>query len=169
MTRSTPSIISLRITSPLMQVFAGVLLILFALSSSAAERGTSRQAQLLLNNAIEVMHTQGEKKAFDKFNNPQAGFVQNDLYIFAIDMKGTYMASGANPDLVGQNLSNISDATGKMIGQEILKLANLIGYGIVEYEWLNRQTNDVEHKFSRIRKVGDYVVGVGFYLPDSDS
>ncbi len=153
----------------LIRVITGTVLTLFALSSSASERGTSRQAQLLLNNAIEVLQNQGGEKAFAKFNDPQAGFVQNDLYIFAVDMTGTYMASGANPGLVGQNLSNIADATGKMIGQEILKLADRIGYGIIEYEWLNRKTNDVEHKFSRIHKVGDYVLGVGFYLPEHDS
>ena len=78
---------------------------------------------------------------------------------------GVYQATGANPQLVGQSLAQTTDAAGKPIGKEILTLADKIGYGIVEYEWLNRQTNDVEHKFSRIRKVGDYVLGVGFYLP----
>ncbi len=148
----------------------GVLfLALCAFNSTAAERGTSRQAQLLLNNAIELMQTQGEKVALAQFNNPQAGFVQGDLYIFVVDMEGTYLASGANPALIGQNLANLSDAAGKNIGQEILKLAELMGYGIVEYEWLNRATNDVEHKFSRIRKLGNHVIGVGFYLPDNAS
>ena len=144
-------------------------LAVFALQSSANERGTSRQAKLMLDNAINLIQLQGEKHAFEKFNNPQGGFIQGDLYIFAIDMKGTYLASGANPKLVGQSLANTSDATGMKIGQEILKLADRIGYGIVEYEWLNRKTNDVEHKFSRIRKVGNYVIGVGFYLPENKS
>mgnify|MGYP003867914729 CR=1 FL=1 len=144
-----------------------LLLILVSVSSQATERGTSRQAQLLLANATAVLEQQGAQAAFEKFNNPQAGFVQGDLYIFAIDMQGTYMASGANPDLVGKNLTHTSDAAGKPIGLEILKLAKLIGYGIVEYEWLNRESNDVEHKFSRIKKVGDYVLGVGFYLPNA--
>lgn len=153
----------------LIRAVTGTLLALFAVGSMASERGTSRQAQLMLNNAIEVMQTQGEKEAITKFNNPHSGFVQGDLYIFAINMDGTYIASGANPDLVGQNLTNTTDAAGKNIGAEILKLADRIGYGIIEYEWLNRETNDVEHKFSRIRKVGDYVIGVGFYLPNSES
>ena len=145
-----------------------LLTALFTLHSVAAERGTSRQAKVMLDNAIEVINMQGAEKAFAKFNNPHGGFVQGDLYIFAIDMKGTYFASGANPKLVGQSLAGVSDATGKPIGKEILKLADKIGYGIIEYEWLNRQSNDVEHKFTRIRKVGDYVIGVGFYLPETD-
>ncbi|WP_207061194.1 cache domain-containing protein [Motiliproteus sp. SC1-56] len=148
------------------QIISLLILLCLASYSNAVERGSSRQAKLLLDNAIEVMRSQGAEKAFEQFNAPDGGFVQGDLYIFAIDMKGTYFASGANPNLVGQSLAGVSDATGKPIGQEILKLAERIGYGIVEYEWLNRKSNDVEHKFSRIHRVGDYVVGVGFYLPE---
>lgn len=159
----------MKLVSNLTRLVGLITLLCVASYSSAVERGSSRQAKLLLDNAIDVMHSQGAKKAFEKFNDPQGGFVQGDLYIFAVDMKGTYMASGANPKLVGQSLANVSDATGKPIGQEILKLADLIGYGIIEYEWLNRQSNDVEHKFSRIHRVGDYVIGVGFYLPENDS
>ncbi|RDE25100.1 histidine kinase [Motiliproteus coralliicola] len=140
----------------------------FSAVTSAAERGTSRQAKVMLDNAVHVLEQQGPKQAFAKFNDPQGGFIQNDLYIFAIDMDGVYQATGANPKLVGQSLAQTTDAAGKPIGREILTLADKIGYGIIEYEWLNRHTNDVEHKFSRIRKVGDYVLGVGFYLPNEE-
>ena len=150
----------------LSQAICLLTLILFSFTTTAADRGTSRQARQLLDNAVDILETQGPEQAFTLFNNQQGGFVQGDLYIFAVDMKGTYYASGANPNLVGQSLSETSDATGKPIGQEILKLADRIGYGIIEYEWLNRKTNDIEHKFSRIRRVNDFVLGVGFYLPE---
>ncbi|OMH39629.1 cache domain-containing protein [Motiliproteus sp. MSK22-1] len=153
-------------TKTLSQAICLLTLVLFSFASSAADRGTSQQARELLDNAVQVLKNQGPEQAFTAFNNQQGGYVQGDLYIFAIDMKGTYYASGANPNLVGQSLSETSDAAGKPIGQEILKLADRIGYGIIEYEWLNRETNDIEHKFSRIRRVGNYVLGVGFYLPE---
>ncbi len=151
----------------LMRALCLLILTIFSFTASAAERGSSLQARVLLDNAVEVLKQQGAEQAFALFNDQQGRFVQGDLYIFAIDMKGIYQASGANPELVGQDLSGTSDAAGKPIGQEILKLADRIGYGIIEYEWLNRRTNDIEHKFSRIRRVNDYVLGVGFYLPES--
>lgn len=143
------------------------LLTLMPLTANA-DRGTSRQAKLMLENAIETLEKSGPEAAFASFNDPNGPFVQHDLYIFAIDMKGKYYASGANPALVGTSLADVSDAAGTPVGKEILKLADAVGYGIVEYEWLNRKSNDVEHKFSRIRRVGDYVLGVGFYLPETN-
>ncbi|MEH6471416.1 MAG: cache domain-containing protein [Halopseudomonas sp.] len=154
------------LSQPLLRSLCLLLLATFSLTSIATERGTSRQAKRMLENAIYVVQEKGAEEAFAKFNDLHGGFVQNDLYIFAIDMKGVYKASGANPKLVGQSLAEVSDAAGKPIGKEILKLADRMGYGIIEYDWLNRQTNDIEHKFSRVQKVGDYVLGVGFYLPE---
>lgn len=153
----------------LFTTLALIVLSSLSLSAVASERGTSLQARSLLENAIVTLQSQGPEKAFAIFNDINGRFVQNDLYIFVIDMKGTYKASGANPKLVGQSLAETADAAGKHIGSEILTLADKIGYGIVEYEWLNRKTNDVEHKFSRIKRVGDYVLGVGFYLPEEAS
>lgn len=153
----------------LFTTIALMVLSFFSLSVTASERGTSLQARSLLENAVVTLQTQGPEKAFASFNDSKGRFVQNDLYIFVIDMQGIYKASGANPKLVGQSLAETADAAGKHIGREILTLADRIGYGIVEYEWLNRKTNDVEHKFSRIKRVGDYVLGVGFYLPEETS
>ncbi|HEY5718176.1 MAG TPA: cache domain-containing protein [Motiliproteus sp.] len=151
------------------QRFSGVVaavLLLCSFNAAADGRGTSRQARLLLDNAIQLLESKGPKAAFAAFNDQQGPFIQQDLYIFAIDLKGTYQASGANPKLVGSSLAGVSDAAGTPVGQEILTLAERMGYGLVEYEWLNRQTNDVEHKFTRIQRVGDYILGVGFYLPE---
>ncbi len=143
-----------------------LLLVTLSLGAFANERGTSRQAKLLLDNAIKTLEQKGPRKAFSAFNDQKGHFNQGDLYIFAVDTKGIYLAYGANPTLVGKSMANLVDAAGNPLGQEILKLADAMGHGIVEYEWLNRQTNDVEHKFSRIQKVGDYILGVGFYLPE---
>jgi cytochrome c len=161
------------LSQPLLRSFCALLLISgltsFSLTSFANERGTSRQAKQMLDNAIMMIQEQGPELAFAKFNDLHGGFVQNDLYIFAITLDGTYTASGANPKLVGQSLADVSDAAGKPIGQEILKLADRIGYGIIEYDWLNRPNNAIEHKFTRIKKVGNYILGVGFYLPEESN
>jgi len=144
------------------------LLMLIAFTATAGDRGTSRQAKLMLDNAVALLEAKGPKVAFAAFNDQQGVFIQNDLYIFAIDLQGKYFASGGNPALVGSSLAGVADAAGTPVGQEILTLAERMGHGLVEYEWLNRKTNDVEHKFTRIQRVGDYVLGVGFYLAESN-
>lgn len=155
------------LAKPIVRSLCLLLLATCSLTSLASERGTSQQAKQMLENATMMIQERGAEDAFITFNDPQGGFVQNDLYIFAISMDGTYKASGANPHLMGQSLANVSDASGKPIGEEIIKLADRIGYGIIEYDWLNRKSNAIEHKFTRIKKVGDYIIGVGFYLPET--
>lgn len=154
------------LSQPLLRSIFVLLLTTCSLTSFANERGTSRQAKQLLETAVMAIKEQGPEHAFAQFNDHNGGFVQNDLYIFAITLEGIYTASGANPKLVGQSLAEVSDASGKPIGQEILNLADRIGHGIIEYEWLNRSSNALEHKFTRIEKVGNHIVGVGFYLPE---
>jgi cytochrome c len=96
--------------------------------------------------------------------------VKGDLYVFAIDLDGTYKATGLSPDtLVGLNVRDTHDAQDKPLFQEMIALAKAKGEGTVDYVWLNRATNTVDHKTSYIKRVGDYVVGVGYYLPRADA
>jgi cytochrome c len=52
---------------------------------------------------------------------------------------------------------------GKPIVQDMIEIAKTSGHGKVNYIWLNRGDNRVEHKMSLIELVGDNVVGVGYY------
>ena len=122
------------------------------------------QAQTLLDRAVSFLEREGPKRAFDAFNDPKGGFVARELYVFVFDMKGRYMASGANPALTGTDAISLRDAEGKELVREMINLAQAADGGEVDYVWLNRVENKVEHKRSLIRRVGDYIVGVGYYL-----
>ena len=78
-------------------------------------------------------------------------------------MKGVYEASGANPKLVGTNALNWTDVRGKHLVREMIAVAKTRGHGRVDYIWLNRADNRVEHKRSLVQRVGDHIVGVGYY------
>lgn len=136
----------------------------FATTSYAAERGTPQEAKALLQEAVLYMEEVGAEKAFAEFNKPKGRFVQGDLYIFAVDMEGTYLASGANPKLVGQNFFKQHEDAGRAVSDDLIVLVQKMGKGIVEYEWLNRKTNKLETKFSYVWRVDDAVLGVGFYI-----
>ncbi|HLN24425.1 MAG TPA: cache domain-containing protein [Patescibacteria group bacterium] len=151
-----------------MNKFSRVLLaglaILSAHAANAAEHGTADQAKTLLDKAVAKVKVDGPEKAFAAFNDRKAGFVVNDLYVFSFDLKGKYMASGANPALVGYDAIDMTDAEGKPLVQEMVARAKSAGRGEVDYVWLNRADNHVEKKHSLIERVGDYIVGVGYYV-----
>ncbi len=125
---------------------------------------TVEQAQELLGKAVAEVKKAGAIAAFKKFNDPKGGFIRGDLYVFAIGLEdGKYRASGAAPQLRGQNASKLHDAAGKPMNQEMIALAKKKGSGQVDYVWLNPATNAVEPKHSVIQRVGDVLLGVGYY------
>jgi len=122
------------------------------------------QARILLERAVGKLKSDGPDKAFAAFNDPKGGFIAHDLYVFVFDMNGKYMASGGNPKLTGSDAKDLHDAAGKDIVREMINIANSTGSGDVDYVWLNRIDNKIENKRSMIQRVGDYIVGVGYYF-----
>ncbi len=151
-----------------MKAFVRVVIAAFTIftawSATAAERATPAQAQALLNKAVEKVQKDGPDAAFAAFDNPAGGFKIHELYVFVFDMNGKYMASGANPKLVGTDARNLKDAEGTYLVRKMIALAKSKGRGSVRYLWLNRVDNKVEKKRSFIQRVGKYIVGVGYYL-----
>ena len=141
---------------------------LAANSAIAADehRGTPREAKALLQEAVTLVKSEGEKKALSQFNDRKGHFTHGDLYIFAMDIEGNYLASGANPRLVGQNFFKQHAVAGREIDRDMMKVPADGDRDIFEYEWLNRATNKLETKFSYVERVGDIVLGVGIYVPN---
>lgn len=137
-----------------------------ALPAVAAERATPREAHSLFEQAVRYMQDNGAERAFAAFNNQKGKFVRNDLYVFVIDDKGVYHASGAAPEaLVGLTVLNTTDAAGNPLFREMIDTTRRTQEATVRYMWLNRVTNKVEPKVSYVRKIGGYVLGVGYSAP----
>jgi len=150
----------LKITRVLM---AG-LAVLWAQSAIAQDKATPEQAKALLDKAVAEVQMDGPEKAFAQFNDHNSGYTVGELYVFVFDLKGKYEASGGNPALVGTDASDLHDAEGKYLVREMIALAKSKGHGRVDYVWLNRADNQVEKKRSLVQRVGDHIVGVGYYL-----
>ena len=132
----------------------------------AGERATPREAQVLFEQAVKYMDANGPERAFAAFNDREGGFVRKDLYVFVIDDKGVYHASGAAPEaLVGLTVLNTTDAAGNPLFREMIDRTRVSPEATVRYMWLNRVTNKVEPKVSYVRKLGGYVLGVGYSAP----
>jgi len=131
--------------------------------AQAAPHATIAQTQALLDKAVAELKAEGPGKAFAAFNDANGAYKTRELYVFVFDAKGVYEASGANPRLVGTNAIDMTDAEGKPLVREMIAVAQRKGQGRVDYIWLNRADNRVEHKRSLVQQVGDHIVGVGYY------
>ncbi len=153
--------------TPLLKPLLAVALAGLATQAAfAADRATPREARVLFEQAVKYMEANGPERAFAAFNDRNGQFVRKDLYVFVIDDKGVYQASGAAPEaLVGLTVLNTTDAAGNPLFREMIDTTRATQEGTVRYMWLNRMTNKVEPKVTQVRKVGQYVVGVGYSAP----
>lgn len=126
-------------------------------------RATAEQAKALLERAVAEVAAKGEA-AMAAFNAIDGGFVQDDLYVFAIDIKTQrFLAHGALPQLVGSDGRQLRDPKGKAIVADMVNIVGRKGEGELDYAWRNPVTDKVESKHSFLRRVGDVLVGVGYY------
>ncbi|NMF91148.1 cache domain-containing protein [Aromatoleum petrolei] len=127
-------------------------------------RATPAQAKELLERAVATVKDKGAPAAVAAFNALDGGFVQDDLYVFAIELKSQrFLAHGAMPKLVGSDGRALRDPKGKAIVADMVNIVSRKGDGELDYAWRNPVTDKLETKHSFIRRVDDMLVGVGYY------
>jgi cytochrome c len=135
--------------------------LLFAATGAWADE--KADAVKMVKSAASYLNTQGLEKALDAINDPKGAFFKGELYVFAFDLSGILLANPAKPDMVGQNVLDVPDSTGKRFRREFIELAKRDGSGWVDYKILNPKTKAIESKTSYIEKSGDVVLGCGIY------
>ena len=132
-------------------------------------RASPKEARAMLDKAVAYLKDNPAERAFAAFNNQKGVFVRNDLYVFVVGTDdGIMHAHGGAPEgLVGMEVRDLRDASGKPIIRDMLEVSTQEGIASVEYLWLNRQTNRLESKTTLLKRVGKYLVGVGYYVPRS--
>ena len=146
-------------------VFAGLTCVSFAGGALAQERGTKEEAKAMVDAAVEHAKQVGPEQAFKDFTDKNnKDWHKKDLYVFAYTMEGVNVAHGANEKLIGKNLLEMKDPTGKPLIRELRDTAAK-GGGWVDYEWPHPETNKIESKASYVRKFANYegFLGVGVY------
>jgi len=167
MTRHHPSLLALTIAATL-----------FATTAASAaeppepvhlgafERAAAKRATEMLDRAVATLEKEGPEKAFAAFNDPKGPFINGAYYVFVVGMDGFMHADGGAPtSLAGKSALGLRDAAGKPIIADLLFQAKDKPTGTIDYRWLNRVSHRLELKVSLYRKVGDYVVCVGYYTP----
>jgi cytochrome c len=112
---------------------------------------------------VAYFDSNGVARAFGAFNDANGAFHKGPLYVFAINMDGVYFAHSAAPTLIGTSLRDTRDTTGQPIGNLIMEAVATQHSAPVEYMWLNYETNKVEKKQSFLKRVENFVLGVGYY------
>ena len=128
-------------------------------------RATPEQAKALRDKAVRELE-KNEAGALKAINALQGGFLQDDLYVFVVDLDtGRYVAHGTNLRLINTDFAKVKDPDGKPVGEPILQLMKEQGQGEYEYRWKNPVTDKVENKHAYLRKSGHFLVAVGYYSP----
>lgn len=125
--------------------------------------GTPKEAKLLVEKATAYFKSKGKDAAMKAFNSPNGGFIDRDLYIFALDFKGITLANGGNPRLVGKNMIHVRDTQNKPFIKEMIDLAQTKGSGWIDYKWTHPVTKKIVEKTSYVKRVGNYLLGCGAY------
>ncbi|WP_235981440.1 cache domain-containing protein [Aquipseudomonas ullengensis] len=131
-------------------------------------KASATQAQDLLGKAVAAVAS-GPQQTFAAINSESLAFLQDDLYVFVVDMSTSrFVAHGYNPRLVGTDFRRVKDPQGNPVGEAMLAAAKKSSAGEYDYHWGNPLSHKVERKHTYFRRVGEYLVNVGYYEKTGD-
>jgi cytochrome c len=120
-------------------------------------------AKTWVENAKKFYRSAGKRIALAEFTNPTGMFVQGEMYIYALNPKGTMLAHGVNEKFVGEEFIDLTDSDGKKFIKEIVDSANANGAGWVEYKWYHPVTKQWLPKIAYFEKVDDLIIVSAVY------
>ena len=145
----------------LLPVVALVGALIFSSAASAQQSGTADEAKALLARAATAV--QADKAgALAKFDAPNGGFRDRDLYVFCFDRRSGIVLAGP-PTTKGKDVRTLKDPTGKPFGQEMF--TNVKDGGVINVDYMFPKPNSTVPvaKESFIEGLGDVACGVGYY------
>jgi signal transduction histidine kinase len=115
----------------------------------------TKQLVGVVEEAAAVLEKQGPD-AFLEFGRKNSKWFNENWYLFAYDINGVCVFHPVTPELVGKNLSGLTD----IVGKPVIKMITDVGrmpekdaHGWVFYHWVDRSQFDPMWKASYIRKV----------------
>jgi signal transduction histidine kinase len=139
-------------------------LALAAAASAYANEPTEKDAIAMAEKGAAFIKANGQDAFLKKITSKDPDYLQGSLYVDVRDIKtGIVLAHPVNPSIVGKDLTDIPDASGKKYRREIIELAAKKGHGWVDYQYKNPTTGKIEPKTTYILRVGDVVLEAGIY------
>jgi len=134
-----------------------------AVAAFRLQQGTAEEAVALVQRAVALAGATGAREPFLRtLTDKSQPFHDRDMYVFALDTAGTYLAFGGNAAKVGTRVQDIPGIAGDQLVHDIWAQAER-GPGWVEYDITNPATGKVQTKMSFVQGLGDVVLGCGVY------
>jgi signal transduction histidine kinase len=148
-----------------MRKLAALALVAFLAPSSsrAQDVATTKDAEMMVHQAVAFIKKSGKEQAFAEFNNPKGRFTYRDLYIMVYDLEGKCLSHGAKVERIGKSFMEEKDVDGKQFVKERMRIAKEHGKGWQEYKFANPLTKKIEQKVAYFERVDDVVVVCGAY------
>ncbi|MEO1818009.1 cache domain-containing protein [Pseudomonas sp.] len=125
-------------------------------------RSSEAAAKALLDDAAAAIEAD-PSATINRINRLDPEFNRDDLYVFVVDMDSMSMvAHGYSRRLLNIHFPELKNRDGARVGEQILDAVEA-GQDSVTYSWPNPVTERPEEKKTLIRKVGNYLVAVGYY------
>jgi methyl-accepting chemotaxis protein len=133
-----------------------------AVASIRLRQGSADEARNLLTRALALVRGQGLAGATPVLQSREQGFVDRDLYVFAIDRDGQYRLHGAKPAMQGKRVHEVPGIDGNRFVRDAWAVPEDGGW--VEYDIVNPETGQVQPKASfMVRLDKQLVLGCGIY------
>ncbi len=118
--------------------------------------------------AQELSLEEAQKQARASINAVRYG--END-YLWVNDLSHVMVVHPISPKLIGKDMSDFKDPTGKFLFRDIVSLAKSAGEGAITYKWAKPGFNKPVGKVSYIKlfEPWGWVVGTGVYVDNVDA
>jgi signal transduction histidine kinase len=127
----------------------------------------TRQIETLVNNAAALIESQGKAAAFAQFRTRNSEWWSGNIYLFAYDQNLNVLLNPAFPKREGSNVHGQTDANGKPMHDEFLKVVRTKGAGWVDYVFPKPGESAPSKKWTYVKGVHfdgtPGLIGAGFY------
>jgi len=124
---------------------------------------SQEEAKGWVQKALAFYKKAGKAIAMAEFTNPKGPFIEGDMYVFVLNLKGTMLAHGVNEKYIGQDFIDVKDSDGRSFIREIVEVGNTKGVGFVDYKWYNPVTKEDLVKHVYFEKIDDVIICSGVY------
>jgi signal transduction histidine kinase len=129
---------------------------------AAGQFGSADEAKALLEKAVAELKS-SEAAALAKFNKPDGGFRDRDLYVFCYEMPSGKFTAHVNPSLLGTDVKALKEKDGSPLGEKVFNATKPGTIATVSYNFPKPGTTDPVPKESYVTQVGSQGCGVGYY------
>lgn len=134
-----------------------------AVAGFQLKQGTAEEAMALVERAVAYRRQCGSRDAYLRdLTQADKAFFDRDMYMFALDRNGAYLAFGGNQAKVGTRVQDIPGIDGNGLLGAIINQASLEP-GWVEYDITNPASGRVQTKMSFVQELDDLFIGCGVY------